>query len=62
MNAGKLIYWFDELGQADNELVGKKCANLGDLARAGFQVPPGFALNFQQDQKCEPPLESLRKD
>lgn len=47
MNAGKLIYWFDELGQEDNELVGKKCANLGELTRAGFQVPPGFALSLE---------------
>lgn len=47
MNAGKLIYWFDELGQGDNELVGRKCANLGELTRAGFQVPPGFALSLE---------------
>jgi len=40
----RLIYRFDELGQADSEKAGKKCANLGELTRAGFRVPPGFAV------------------
>jgi pyruvate, water dikinase len=35
---------FDELGVDDVELVGGKCANLGELTRAGFPVPPGFAV------------------
>ncbi len=43
----KLIYWFDELGQGDNDLVGKKCANLGELTQGGFRVPPGFAMALQ---------------
>ena len=47
MNTGRLVWWFDELGQEDNELGGKKCANLGVLTRAGFQVPPGFALSLE---------------
>jgi len=51
MDAGKLICWFDELSQGDNELVGKKCANLGELTRAGFQVPPGFALSLEAYKK-----------
>jgi pyruvate,water dikinase len=46
MTAGKLIYWFEELGQEHNNLVGKKCANLGEMKRMGLAVPPGFALSL----------------
>ncbi len=38
------IYGIDELSKEEYALVGKKCANLGELARAGFRVPQGFAL------------------
>jgi pyruvate,water dikinase len=41
----KWIYGLEELSQAENDIVGKKCANLGELTRAGFHVPPGFALS-----------------
>ncbi len=41
----KWIYWFEELGKEHNDVVGKKCANLGELIRAGFPTPPGFALS-----------------
>lgn len=40
----KWIYWLKELGANDNNIVGKKCANLGELTKGGFNVPPGFAL------------------
>ena len=40
----KWIYWFDELTKDSYELVGKKCANLGEMTRSGLPVPPGFAL------------------
>jgi pyruvate,water dikinase len=43
----KWIYWLKELGAEHNDLVGKKCANLGELTRAGFHVPPGFALSVK---------------
>lgn len=43
--AGKWIYWLNELGQENNNIVGKKCANLGELMKGGFHVPPGFALS-----------------
>ena len=42
----KWIYRFDELGKEHNDLVGKKCANLGEMTKAGFRVPPGFALTL----------------
>ncbi|MBN1103252.1 MAG: PEP/pyruvate-binding domain-containing protein [Deltaproteobacteria bacterium] len=43
--ASKWIYWFEELGSAHNDLVGKKCANLGEMTRLGMRVPPGFAIS-----------------
>lgn len=45
--AEKWIYWLNEVGQEHNDIVGKKCANLGELTKAGFQVPPGFALGVE---------------
>jgi pyruvate,water dikinase len=39
-----LIYWFDELGKEHGDIVGKKCANLGEMVRIGLAVPPGFAI------------------
>jgi pyruvate,water dikinase len=41
------IFWFEELGQEHNDLVGKKCANLGEMTRRGLPVPPGFALSVE---------------
>jgi pyruvate,water dikinase len=35
---------FPELRADQVELVGGKCANLGELTAAGFPVPPGFAV------------------
>ncbi|HEY54729.1 MAG TPA: hypothetical protein G4N91_00385 [Dehalococcoidia bacterium] len=46
MAAGKLIYGFEELGQEHKKLVGKKCANLGEMTRMGLAVPPGFAISI----------------
>jgi len=43
----KWIYWLKELGTNDNNIVGKKCANLGELTQAGFNVPPGYALSVE---------------
>ncbi len=45
--AAKWIYWLDELTKEHDGLVGKKCANLGEMTRAGFHVPVGFALSVQ---------------
>lgn len=42
--AAKWLYWFEELNGGHNDLVGKKCANLGELTRIGLRVPPGFAV------------------
>jgi pyruvate,water dikinase len=35
---------FDELGKVDVAFAGGKGANLGELTRAGFPVPPGFVV------------------
>jgi pyruvate,water dikinase len=47
MGSEKLIFWFEELGQEHNDLVGKKCANLGEMMRMGVAVPPGFAISLE---------------
>jgi len=41
------VIWFDELGQEHKDLVGKKCANLGEMTKMGLRVPPGFALSVE---------------
>ncbi len=41
----KLVYKIDDLDSSYNDQVGKKCANLGELANFGVRIPPGFALS-----------------
>jgi len=43
--AEKWVYFLREVGREHNDTVGKKCANLGEMAKAGLSVPPGFALS-----------------
>lgn len=38
------VVWFEDLGRADTASAGGKGANLGELARAGLPVPPGFVV------------------
>jgi len=47
----KWIYWFEELSSAENDLVGKKCANLGEMTKLGMRVPPGFAIGVHGYEK-----------
>ena len=42
----RFIYRLDEVTKDDDGLVGKKSANLGEMTRAGFKVPNGFALSL----------------
>jgi pyruvate,water dikinase len=51
MSSDKLIFRFEELGQEHNNLVGKKCANLGEMTRMGLLVPPGFAISIAMYRK-----------
>lgn len=39
-----LVAWFENLSRSDVSRVGGKGANLGELARAGLPVPPGFVV------------------
>jgi pyruvate,water dikinase len=41
---GTSIAWFAGLGRGDALIAGGKGANLGELTRAGFPVPPGFVV------------------
>ncbi|MFO7592156.1 MAG: PEP/pyruvate-binding domain-containing protein, partial [Acidimicrobiia bacterium] len=38
------IAWFRDLRRDDTSVAGGKGANLGELAAAGFLVPPGFVV------------------
>jgi pyruvate,water dikinase len=51
LNSEQLIYWFEELGSEHNDVVGKKCANLGEMVRLGLAVPPGFAISIELYRK-----------
>lgn len=43
----KMVFWVTEIDEKDNEVVGKKCANLGQMARLGLQVPPCFMISIE---------------
>lgn len=45
------IYPLNQIGQEHNELVGKKCANMGEMMKLGMQVPPGFAISLEGFEK-----------
>jgi pyruvate,water dikinase len=51
MGSEELIFWFEELGERHNDMVGKKCANLGEMVQLGLPVPPGFALSIDMYRK-----------
>jgi phosphohistidine swiveling domain-containing protein len=42
-----LVLGFDRIGHADLATVGGKGANLGEMSRAGFPVPPGFCITTE---------------
>ena len=43
----KMVFRVTEVGEKDNEIVGKKCANLGQMAQLGMQVPPCFFISIE---------------
>ncbi len=43
---------FSSVGLEDAATVGGKGANLGELSRAGFQVPPGFVVTADAFLRC----------
>jgi pyruvate, water dikinase len=60
-----MVGWFAELGLADRPQVGGKGGSLGELARAGIAVPPGFVVKtaaferFVQAAESEAPVRAL---
>ncbi|MBE0427118.1 MAG: phosphoenolpyruvate synthase [Nitrospirae bacterium] len=45
MHEQKIVLWFKDMGKEDIQLVGGKCANLGELlSKVGVQVPDGFSI------------------
>ncbi|MCX8131510.1 MAG: PEP/pyruvate-binding domain-containing protein [Clostridia bacterium] len=41
------IYWLEELSRDHYEIVGRKCANLGELTKLGLRVPMGFSVSIK---------------
>ena len=41
----KYVFFFNEAGEADIDLIGKKGVNLALLSKKGFKVPPGFIVS-----------------
>jgi pyruvate,water dikinase len=47
----KHVFWLSELGQEDKVLVGKKCANLGEMTKLKMPVPLGFAIALTAEER-----------
>ncbi len=46
-----MVFWVTEVDQKDYEVVGKKCANLGQMAQLGLQVPSCFVISIEACRK-----------
>jgi len=53
------IGWFADIGLADRPSVGGKGGSLGELARAGISVPPGFVVRTAAFERF---LEALERE
>ncbi len=42
--SAKYVVWFSQVDKDDGDTVGGKGANLGEMTKAGFPVPPGFIV------------------
>lgn len=51
VSALKLVVNFSHVDKDDLALVGGKGANLGEMTKAGFPIPPGFIVTSQSYQK-----------
>lgn len=51
------IAWFKDIGLADRPRVGGKGGSLGELTRAGIEVPPGFVVCTQAFEQFIAALE-----
>jgi len=67
-NQKELVAFFDEIDKNDIPLVGGKGANLGEMTKAGFPVPKGFAVTvaaydlFLEDSGLADEIETILKD
>ncbi len=43
----KFVVWFQDVDKEDIALVGGKGANLGEMTKTGFPVPPGFIVTSE---------------
>lgn len=61
----KYVAWFREVDKEDIPLVGGKGANLGEMTKAGFPVPPGFVVtvaayqDFLQESQLQTQIAHL---
>ncbi|MBU1326982.1 phosphoenolpyruvate synthase [Patescibacteria group bacterium] len=64
----KFVVWFQDVGKEDIDMVGGKGANLGEMTRAGFPVPPGFIVTahayntFLERSKIKDKIYNLLSD
>jgi pyruvate,water dikinase len=47
MSGLPIVKFFKDIDKNDTALVGGKCANLGEMTKAGFPVPNGFAITIR---------------
>jgi pyruvate,water dikinase len=57
MSDAKYINWFREIGLDDRPKVGGKGGSLGELERAGIDVPPGFVVRTEAFERFVETLE-----
>jgi phosphoenolpyruvate synthase/pyruvate phosphate dikinase len=57
MSASSHVRWFEHIGLEDRPHVGGKGASLGELRRAGIEVPPGFVVGTQAFERFIDALE-----
>src|SRR5438105_4268451 len=63
-----LLLWLGAVGRKDVDVAGGKGANLGELVRVGFPVPPGFLLTtaayerFVAENQLREAIEKARLD
>lgn len=59
------VRWFSDVGKEDTGLVGGKGANLGEMTKSGFPVPPGFIVTakayraFIEFNKIQPRIKTI---
>ncbi|HLZ99246.1 MAG TPA: PEP/pyruvate-binding domain-containing protein [Steroidobacteraceae bacterium] len=57
MSDAKYISWFRDIGLEDRPIVGGKGGSLGELERAGIEVPPGFVVRTEAFERFVEALE-----